>query len=164
MLRGSLCETLPWVTPFRLKINAAFLCVVQVAQDGKSGCKVYKPACRENCSTGRFVIGMGLSPSIPQQQREGGTPVRWSSPSCYACSLRWQWAGRTKVWWQVLVATVHHSLGGSEEGWEGAAALGNKSTCQHTQTWASCSSRDLLQGRAFTQRMAEPSLPKQAKI
>lgn len=31
-------------------------------------------------------------------------------------------------------------------------------------TWASCSSRDLLWGRAFTQLMAELSLPKQVKI
>lgn len=164
MLRGSLCETLPWVTPFRLKINVAFLCAVQVAQDGKSGCKVYKPACRGNCSTGQFVTGMGLSQSVPQQQGEGGTPARWSSPSSYICSLGWQWAGRTKVWWEVLGATTHDGLAGSEEGWERAVALGNKSTRWHTQTWASCSSRDLLRGRAFTQHMAEPSLPKQVKI
>lgn len=31
-------------------------------------------------------------------------------------------------------------------------------------TWASCSSQDLLRGRAFTQLMAELSLPKQVKI
>ena len=75
MLRGSLYETLPWVTPFRLKINAAFLYVVQVTAVGKSGGKVYGLACRGDCSARKFVTGMGLMPGVPLRQQEGSTPA-----------------------------------------------------------------------------------------
>lgn len=264
MLWGSLYETLPWVTPYRLKINAAFLRVVQVTAVGKSGCKVYGPDCRGERSAGKFVAGIGLSLGVPLRQREGSTPAWWPSPSCCVCSLGWQRAGKTKVWCEVRGSACRPVAGHAvkmfadtekSDSWEAAAStahdfsspegnLGDKK-CQssrgsawvwrttqrhkgkgnmmlppiwsmleaaislhdspaqsgnwqpprttalqeprrgrgdpqlmelHRETslhagirrpgtaWASCSSRDLLWGRAFTQLMAELSLPKQVKI
>lgn len=111
MLSGSLYETLPWVTPFRLKINAAFLYVVQVAAARQSGCKAHGPSCRGNGSSGKFVTGMGLSPAVPLQQRGRSTPAWWPSPSCCVCSLGWQQAGKTKVWCKVIGSACRPAAG-----------------------------------------------------
>lgn len=102
MLWGSLYKTLHRMTPFRLKINAVFLYVVQANCSWKVCMQSVCIGLQRGLQSRKLVTEMALVPGVPLWQWEGSAPAWSPSPSCCVCSLGWQWAGKTKVLCKVI--------------------------------------------------------------